>query len=71
MAINVYSIPSMYSNPEQVFSGAKHTISDERASLKPYTIEALECCKTMLRARVFTDSEISAAMARELDEVQD
>ena len=71
MAINVHSIPSMSSEPERVFSGAKHTISDERASLKPNTIEALECSKSMLRAGIFTDTEISAAIARELEEIQD
>ena len=65
------SIPSMSVEPERVFSGAKHTISDKRASLKPDTIEALKCCKSMLRARVFTDGDISTAMSREQENIQD
>lgn len=55
MAMDMFSIPSMSAEPERVFSGAKGTISDERASLKPDTIEALECCKSMLRAGVFKE----------------
>lgn len=35
MAINVHSISGMFSKPERVFSEANHTISDQRASLKP------------------------------------
>ena len=64
MAMNVYSIPSMSSEPERVFSGAKHTISDARASLKADTIEALECCKSVFRAGLFTDVEVNAMMTR-------
>ena len=45
---------------EQVFSGAKHISSYERASLKPDTIEGLKCCKSMLRMRTFTDVKIIA-----------
>ena len=71
MAINVHSIPSMSSEPERLFAGAKHTISDKRVLQKPNAIEALECCKTLLRAGAFPDTDISAAMASELEEVQD
>ena len=71
MAMDMFSIPSMSAEPERVFSGAKRTISDERASLKPDTIEALECCKSMLRAGVFTDGDIRTAIARELEDIQE
>lgn len=57
----------MSSEPEQVISEAKHIISDKRASLKLDIIEAVECCKSMLRVRAFTDAENSAAMATELE----
>lgn len=67
--MGVYSIPSMSAEPERVFSGAKHTISHEIASLKPDTIEALECCKSMLRIEAFADVKINAAMAMELEEI--
>ena len=69
LAMYVYSTPSMSAEPERVFSGAKHTISHERALLEPTTIEALECCKSMLRIGAFTDVEINAAMAMELEEI--
>ena len=46
MALDIFSIPAMSSEAERVFSGTKHTISDERASLHMTTIEALECLKS-------------------------
>jgi len=45
MAMNTFSIPTMSSKPERIFSSTKHIISDERASLKVDTMEALECVK--------------------------
>lgn len=46
MAIDIYSIPAISAEPERVFSEAKRTISDQRASLKAETIELLECLKS-------------------------
>lgn len=46
ITIEIFSIPAMSSEAERVFSGAKHTISDERSSLHIDTIEALECLKS-------------------------
>ena len=45
MAIDIFSIPAMSSETERVYSGAKHTITDERSSLHIDTIEVLECLK--------------------------
>lgn len=70
MAMNVFAIPPMSSEPERVFSGAKNTISDERARLKPEIIEALECCKGMLRMKLFTDEAVTATLSRELDDLE-
>lgn len=44
-AIEVLSIPAMSDEPERIFSGARRTISWERASLKPDIVEATECSK--------------------------
>ena len=49
MALDIFSIPAMSFEAEHVFSGTKHTISDERASLHMTTIEALECLKSWFR----------------------
>ena len=46
MAIDIHSIPTISAEPERVFSGGKHTISDQRNSLKSETIELLECLKS-------------------------
>ncbi len=60
MAIDIYSIPAMSSEPERVFSGAKHTISEQRASLKSTTIELLECLKSWFRIGIFTEQDLHA-----------
>jgi hypothetical protein len=49
MAIDLLSIPAMSAEPERVFSGAKLTITDQRARLQGTTIEALECLKSWYR----------------------
>jgi len=45
MAIDILSIPAMSAEPEQVFSGARRTISWERSQLSPENIEKTECLK--------------------------
>ena len=60
MAIDIHSIPAMSAEPERVFSGAKHTISDQRNSLKSETIELLECLKSWFRLGVFTEQDLHA-----------
>lgn len=55
---------------KRMFLGAKQLIFDDRAFLNPKTIEALECCKSMLQAGVFIDVQISVAMTKELEEVE-
>lgn len=62
MAIDIFSIPAMSSEAERVFSGVKHTISDERASLHIDTIEALECLKSWFRANIFTQEDLTKAL---------
>ena len=62
MAIDIYSIPAMSSEAERVISGAKHTISDQRAGLKSETIELLECLKSWFRAGIFTEDELHATV---------
>ena len=62
MAMSVFSIPAMSSEPERVFSSTKHTITVERASLGPETIEWLECCKHWLKAEIYTDTELTALL---------
>ena len=69
MAIDVFSIPAMSSEPERVFYGAKHTISDERSSLHIDTIEALECLKSWFRAGIYTQEALSQALHKQPLEV--
>ena len=58
MAIDIYSVPAMSSEPERVFSRAKHTISDHRASLKSKIIELLKCLKSWFRLGIFTQQDL-------------
>lgn len=67
IAKDVPSILSMSSEPKRLFAWAKHTISDKRVSLTPNTFETLECYKFILQAGFLTDAEISAAIARKLE----
>ena len=52
MAIDIFSIPAMSDNPERVFSGARRTISWERARLGAVMIEKLECLKNWIKAGI-------------------
>jgi hypothetical protein len=45
MAIDILSIPAMSAEPERVFSGARRTISWDRAQLGAESVEKLECLK--------------------------
>jgi len=53
MAIDILSIPAMSDDPERVFSGARRTVSWERARLGAETIEELECLKNWIQVGVF------------------
>ena len=60
MAIDIYSIPAISSEPERVFSGTKHTITDTRGSLKSETIEILESLKSWFQLDIFTEEDLHA-----------
>jgi hAT family protein len=45
MAIDILSIPAMSDEPERVFSGGRRTISWDRGSMLPETLEQRECLK--------------------------
>lgn len=49
LAFDALSIPAMSAECERTFSAVKRTISDDRASLEPDTIEALECLRHWLQ----------------------
>ena len=60
MAIDIYSISAMSAEPERVFLGAKHTILDQRNSLKSEIIKLLKCLKSWFRLGVFTEQDLYA-----------
>ena len=43
-----------------MFSNAKHTVFDQRNSLKNTTIELLKCMKLWFRLSVFTEQDLYA-----------
>ena len=63
MAIDIYFIPAMSSEPERVFSGAKRTISDDKGNLQSETIELLECMKSWFKLGIFTKEDLHAIVA--------
>lgn len=65
MAIDVFSIPAMSSEPERVFSGAKRTMSDHRMSMKTETVELLECLKSWFRLGIYTEKDLHTIIATE------
>ncbi len=69
MAIDVFSIPAMSSEPERVFSGAKHTLDEQRISCSVETIELLECLKSWFRLGIFTEADLHAIIAAEQHEM--
>ena len=55
--------PAMSAELERVFSSNKHTISDQRNSLKSETIELLECLKSWFRLGVFIEEDLHAIVS--------
>ena len=64
----------MSAEAERVFSGARRTISWERASLSARTIERLECLKHWLKSKlshgVFLSKEGNNIRAEDVDVVE-
>jgi hypothetical protein len=52
MAVDILSIPAMSSEPERIFSGARRTISWDRARLGGRNIERTECLKSWIRSNL-------------------
>lgn len=52
MAIDILSIPAMSAEPERVFSGARRTISWERAQMGATNLERVECLKHWQRSGI-------------------
>ena len=60
MVIDIHFIPPMPAELGCVFSGSKHTNSDQRNSPKSKTIEYLECLKSWFRLGVFMEQDLHA-----------
>lgn len=54
--------------PKRVLSGAKHTIFDQRNSLKSTTIELLKCLKSWFRLGIFTEQNLYAIVGNSNEE---
>ena len=68
MIMNVFFISSMSTKFERVFSETKHTINDERISLKSNSIEILKCCKTWFKIEIFTEEAINVVMIENFED---
>lgn len=55
MALDILSIPAMSDEPERVFSGARRTISWDRAQMSAETLECVECLKHWKRSRILNE----------------
>jgi hypothetical protein len=54
-ALDILSIPAMSDKPERIFSGARRTISWDKAQLNPDTIELRELLKDWKRSDILKD----------------
>ena len=54
----------MSSEPERVFSSAKHTTTDQRCSLNIDGIELLECLKSWFRIGMFVEEDLHSTIER-------
>jgi hypothetical protein len=70
MAIDILSIPAMSAEAERVFSGARRTISWERAQLGGDNIMKTECLKSWLRSHI-TKSKVVSVVDEVLKEQED
>ena len=52
MAIDILSIPAMSDEPERVFSGARRTVSWERAQMGAENLERVKCLKHWKRSGI-------------------
>lgn len=55
LAIDILSIPPMSDEPERTFSGARRTLSWERAQLSPGKLEELECSKNWIKTKLYRE----------------
>ena len=56
MALDILSILAMSDELERVFSGARRTVSWERAQMEPETLEKVECLKHWKRTGISSES---------------
>ena len=52
MALDILSIPAMSDEAERVFSGARRTITWDKAQMEPNTIEMRECLKHWKKSKI-------------------
>ena len=52
MAFDILSVPAMSDEPERVFSGARRTITWDKAQMEPNTIEMRECLKHWKKSKI-------------------
>jgi len=69
LAINVFSIPSMSTEPERVFSGARITISWDRTQLGSKMVEYSECLKSWVSVPKGKCRPLLAGVFRSAEEV--
>jgi hypothetical protein len=55
MAIDILLIPAMSDEPERVFSGARRTVSWERAQMGAESLERVECLKHWKRSGILDE----------------
>ena len=55
MALDILSIPAMSDEPERVFSGARRTVSWDRAQMSAETLEKRECLKHWKRNGILNE----------------
>jgi hypothetical protein len=71
MAITIFSIPPMSVEPEQVFSGTKHTIAPERIRRGAEMVEITECLKSWVRISPGKEGAVLSGIFRNATQVEE
>jgi hypothetical protein len=69
LALNIFSIPPMSTEPERVFSGARRTISWDRTRLGSQMVEYSECLKSWVSVPMGKRRPLLAGVFRSAEEV--
>ncbi len=71
MALDIFAIPPVSSEPKGVFSGSKRALCGDRGRMNPETLEATQSIKSWLQAGIYTQEDLTAAVNQAISHADD